>query len=48
MKVKDDVKGPILLVEDDEDLIETIKLYLESKNFFVVPYQSGREAVDNI
>jgi len=40
------VVNEILLVEDDRDFSESLKLLLEMKNFSVVVVGSGEEAVD--
>lgn len=38
--------GPILVVDDEEDLLELITLALRREGFDTVPAQTGREALD--
>lgn len=38
-------KGKILVVDDEEDVRETIKLQLESENYNVIEAENGEEAI---
>ena len=42
----DDTKRPILVVEDDEDIRETLQMYLQSSGYDVATAANGQEALD--
>jgi len=39
-------KGPILLVEDDQDIQDNLRLFLELEGFSVISAANGQEALD--
>ena len=41
-------KGPILLVEDDDDVREALDLFLTEENYLILPYESGKKAIGDI
>jgi CheY-like chemotaxis protein len=40
--------GPILVVDDDQDLLEMVELVLESADYAVVPAMNGAEALERV
>lgn len=49
MKTNSKLKGPVLFVDDNNELRESVKKYLELKgDYFVVDYESGLKAIEEI